>query len=105
MAAVIPGYHGNLLEVDLSTARITVRKSDKATLQQYNWGTGLGARILFDELGARIDLLSADGVLLLLSGPFAGTCVPCADRTRVVCKSPLQESGLSRMWAAGSQVT
>jgi aldehyde:ferredoxin oxidoreductase len=86
---VIPGYHGNLLDVDLSTGTIANHGLDRRTLQGTVGGTGLGARILLDEIEARIDPLSEDAVLLFLAGPFAATSVPCGDRTSVVCKSPL----------------
>ena len=89
MAAVIPGYHGNLLEVDLSTGKIATRGLDRQSLQLTVGGTGLGARILLDELAPGIDPRAEEAVLLLLAGPFAATRVPCGDRTSVVCKSPL----------------
>ncbi|MBN2551316.1 MAG: hypothetical protein JXB06_01040, partial [Spirochaetales bacterium] len=89
MAAVIPGYCGNLLEVDLDTGKISFRELDSGTLQGTVGGTGLGARILLDGLAPGTDPLSDGALLLILAGPFAGTRVPCADRTSVVCKSPL----------------
>jgi aldehyde:ferredoxin oxidoreductase len=89
VAAVIPGYHGNLLEVDLSTGKISARELDSETLQRTVGGTGLGARILWDELAPGTVPLSENALLLLLAGPLAATRVPCADRTSVVCKSPL----------------
>jgi len=45
---VIPGYHGNLLEVALSTGKIANSGLDRQTLQHYIGGTGLGARILLE---------------------------------------------------------
>jgi aldehyde:ferredoxin oxidoreductase len=89
VAAVIPGCHGNLLQVDLSTTRCAGRRLDEATVRKYIGGTGLGARILFGEIEPRTDSLSPEAVLLFLAGPFAGTRVPCGDRASVICKSPL----------------
>jgi aldehyde:ferredoxin oxidoreductase len=89
VAAVIPGYHGKLLEVDLSAGKTSTRILEEQTLKQYLGGTGLGAALLFDELEAGADPLGEDNILMFLAGPFAGTRVPCGDRTSVVCKSPL----------------
>ena len=89
MAAVIPGYHGNLLEVDLGTHEISDLELDEQTLQQTIGGTGLAGRILWEEMAGGTDPLAEEAVLLILAGPFAGTRVPCADRTSIVCKSPL----------------
>jgi aldehyde:ferredoxin oxidoreductase len=73
VAAVIPGYHGNLLEVDLSTGEIYTRELDSETLQSTVGGTGLGTRILGDELAPGTDPLSENALLLLLAGPLAAT--------------------------------
>ncbi len=78
-----------LLEIDLSTGKIRTFSPDRSFRTGFIGGTGFGARLLYDRLQPGVDPLTADNLLMFLTGPFAGTKVPCSGRTSVVTKSPL----------------
>ena len=44
------GYAGNILRVDLSNNNINNETPDPSTLRRYLGGTGLGMKILYDEV-------------------------------------------------------
>jgi len=52
-------------------------------------GKGLGALLLFNNLGVSVDPLSSETVLIFLTGPLTGSSFPSASRGVVVTKSPL----------------
>jgi aldehyde:ferredoxin oxidoreductase len=52
-------------------------------------GKGLGALLLFNNLGVSVDPLSSENVLIFLTGPLTGSSFPSASRGVVVTKSPL----------------
>ncbi len=88
MAAPKGGYFGRLLEVDLSSGKISVRQMDEAVYQKYVGGIGLGAYILYTELPPRTDPLSPANILCVLTGPLNGTANP-ASRLNFSFKSPI----------------
>ena len=55
--AVIGGYWGHLLRVDLSAETIATEQIDEQVLRKYIGGSGLGARFLYDETSAATDPL------------------------------------------------
>ncbi|HDI42450.1 MAG TPA: aldehyde:ferredoxin oxidoreductase [Candidatus Bathyarchaeota archaeon] len=82
-------YNGRLLEVDLSRGRTTVRRLEEGFLRRYIGGKGFAARILYDELGAGVDPLGEDNVLLIAVGPVQGLRLSGASRFSAFFKSPL----------------
>ncbi len=83
------GYVGTLLEVDLSRRRVVTAPLDPAVARRTLGGNGLGAEILWDEVGPGVDPLSAEAVLVVATGPLTGTPWPCSGRTEAVARSPL----------------
>ena len=73
------GYVGKLLRVDLSKEEIaeTSLPEDKI-LRQYIGGTGLGARLLYDEVDHTIKPTDPRNPLVFMTGPLTGTTVPCS---------------------------
>jgi len=51
--AKLGGYMGKILRVDLTNERLTDEKVDEATLRKFLGGTGLGTKIMYDEVPAR----------------------------------------------------
>ncbi len=86
------GYAGKILEVDLSTERITTRDIGSKFAQEFIGGMGFSCKILYDEVGPGVDPLSPDNVVIFANGPLTGTKVPCSGRTEVTTKSPLTGS-------------
>ena len=83
------GYMGRILRVNLSKRSVSEEKLDEEMARKYVGGRGFGAKLLFDELKAGIDPLSADNKLIFAMGPFGGTLIPGGSRCVVMAKSPL----------------
>ena len=78
-----------ILDVDLTAGTIdtfTISDSDR---KNYLGGKGLALKLLYDRMAPGIDPLSADNILVVMSGPATGTPAPSGGRFAVVSKSPL----------------
>jgi len=83
------GFMGEILDVDLSTGRVSrydVSDDDYAALLG---GKGLGARILYDIVPPGIDPLSPDNALVFTAGVLTGSGAPCSSRYNVSTKNVL----------------
>ncbi len=83
------GYHGKILEIDLTEGRVQVTPLESATIEGYLGGRGLATRIFMDEIDPRCDPLGADNMLVIATSPLIGTRAPTACRGHMVFKSPL----------------
>ena len=86
---MLGGYCGKVLRIDLTKGKISYETYDEETLRKYIGGSGLGAKILYEETDENTDPLGPDNVIAIMSGPFAGTRAPNGGRYHVVTKSPL----------------
>ena len=69
------GYAGKLLDIDLSTGKITKITFDENVLKSFIGGRGLAAKILWDRLGEKwetVDPFAPENVLTILTGPLTG---------------------------------
>ncbi len=89
MTATRGGHVGAVLHVDLTRRRTEVGVFDPAVARRLLGGNGLGAEVLWDEVGPEIDPLAPEAVLVFASGPLTGTAWPCSGRSEVVARSPL----------------
>ena len=88
MASQIPGYAGQLLDIDLTARTVATVDLDPTLARDYIGGRAMGGKILMDAYGtgwADVDPLGPDALLLYLAGPFVDF-VGC--KTNVVFKSP-----------------
>lgn len=81
-------YQNCVLRINLAG-----KTSAKEPLQQqwaanYLGGKGLGIKYLYEELKPGTDPLSPGNKLMLLTGPFTGTIVPCSGKLALIAKSP-----------------
>ncbi len=83
------GYTGVIARVDLTRGKISEQQIDESVTRAYIGGSGLGARILYDETTASTDPLGPDNRLLFMTGPLTGTKVPTSGRHAIIAKSPL----------------
>ncbi len=81
------GWHGRLLNVDLTTGRSWPETLSAELLQTYLGGRGLGVRLLRESF--LLDPFSPDMPLVFAVGPLCGTAAPTAARLSVVSRSPL----------------
>ena len=88
--AKLGGYMGKILRVDLTEERITEEPlPDEATLRKYLGGTGLGAKIMYDEVPAGVEWSDPENRLIWLTGPLNGTKAPASGLYAVATKGPL----------------
>lgn len=67
------GYAGKLLRVDLSTGKASPEPLDEPTLRKHVGGTGLGVKILYEEVPPSVGCFDAANRLILASGPLGGS--------------------------------
>ena len=88
---MVGGYMGKILWVNLTDETIREEILDEAMLIDFLGGYGLGARLLYDLIPAKIDPLGSENILGILTGPLTGTVAPTGTRFTVVAKSPLTD--------------
>ena len=80
-------YAGQILVVDLSEQKVSVTALSKDWLKDY-WGCwGLAMRYYWELADPQVDPLSAQNVMVIMTGPFCGTLVPMTSRFCLVSKS------------------
>ena len=83
------GWCGKILDVDLTAGTWKTYPLDMDMARLYVGGRGLGARILWDEVGPAVDPLSPENVLIFTAGPLTATGYQTSNRFSVTTKSPL----------------
>lgn len=83
------GWAGKVLDIDLSSGAIKTYPLDDKSARLFVGGRGLGARLLWDEVGPDVDPLSPDNVLIFTNGPLTATGYQTSNRFSVSTKSPL----------------
>ncbi|NOX60600.1 MAG: aldehyde ferredoxin oxidoreductase family protein [Chloroflexi bacterium] len=86
--AILPGYMGKILRVDLTTGRLWDEPLNEAYARDFIGGSGLAARYLADLAGSDTDPLGPENPLIFMTGPLVGTTTPAAGRFSVVARSP-----------------
>ena len=85
---MLKGY-GKVVYVDLTAEKISYERLDEDTARKYIGGSGLAAKILWDETTAATEPLSEQSPLIFMTGPLTGTRVPSSSRYIVAGLSPL----------------
>ncbi len=91
MATTIPGYKGQLLDIDLTSKSVKTVDLDPKLARDYIGGRAMGGKMLLDAYGTnwgKVDPLSPDALLIVLTGPYVGF-IGC--KTNFVIKSPLSQ--------------
>jgi len=78
-----------VLDVDLTSGSVDTLAITDSDRKQYLGGKGLALKLLYDRMAPGIDPLSADNILVVMTGPATGTPAPSGGRYAVVSKSPL----------------
>lgn len=100
MSKTISGYAGKLLRVNLTTNELTNVTFNEEILKQYLGGTGLGVKILFDEVDSKVDWEDPQNRLIIASGPLGGTRIGGSGTISIVTKGALT-SGVTAVQANG----
>lgn len=86
--ALLPGYLGKILRVDLSTGAMWDEPLNEGYARDFIGGSGLGARYLADYVTSETEPLGPENPLIFMTGPLVGTTTPAAGRFSVVARSP-----------------
>ena len=81
------GWTGKVLRVDLSTGVIT--KEDTTKYKPYLGGTGLGYKVLWDEVPPGTKALDVGNKIIFGVGPLSGTGAPLSGRVSIITLSPV----------------
>ncbi len=95
MASLPGGYAGKLLRVNLSTGRIWTRPWRSEEMRECLGGVGLGAKILYDEVGPKVHWDHPDNRLIMATGPLAGLPVWGTGGLTVVTRGALTDGATS----------
>jgi len=85
----VPGYAGKFLRVDLSIERVSEVVFDEETLRKHLGGTGIGVKILYDEVSPKVSWSDPSNRVILASGPLGGTTIPGTGTFSLVTKGAL----------------
>ena len=77
------GYHGRLLEVDLSARKMTDLPLSEEFLRKYIGGASLAAALVYERMGKNGSPLAPEKPLVFATGPFTGTPLPMVSRYAV----------------------
>lgn len=83
------GYRGKILRINLKERTSKVENLNIEEAKKFIGGRGLGTKMLMDEIDPKIDALSPENKLLVVTGALTGTATPTGGRYMVITKSPL----------------
>lgn len=97
-------YAGKLLRVDLGAGTLRFESISEADVRRYLLGSGLAARIYYQEMDPGLDPLHPDSPLLAMNGLLTGTFSPTGCRSSWCGRSPLtgiwNEANMGGHWGA-----
>lgn len=100
----LKGYCNRFIRVNLTEKSWSVESLSEELLRKYIGGSGLGAKLLYDEVAPGVDPLGPDNKIFFLTGPFCGSNIPTSARHAAVAKSPLTgifaESDVGGFWGS-----
>ena len=77
------GYHGRLLEVDLSARKMADLPLTEEMAKKYIGGATLAAALVYDRMEKGAEPLAPENPLIFSTGPFTGTPLPMVSRYAV----------------------
>ncbi len=83
------GYAGKYLRVDMSSGSLTDVVFDEETLRAHLGGTGIGAKVLYEEVPLEAEWSDPVNRITIASGPLGGTVVGGSGTISVVTKGAL----------------
>jgi aldehyde:ferredoxin oxidoreductase len=89
MSTKVKSFAGKILRVDLTEGKTWDWVPDEETLRMYLGGTGIGAKILYDEVPPKAEWSDPVNRLTIASGPLGGTSVGGSGTVSIVTKGAL----------------
>jgi len=82
-------YQLRVLRVDLTHGVVESQELNEQTARKFIGGSGLAAKVVWDETTATTDPFSSENPLIFMTGPLTGTAAPMSSRITVASLSPL----------------
>ena len=82
-------YNGKVLRINLTDHTIKTEALDMDMAKKFIGGRGLGTKMMMDEVDPKVDALSPENKLFIVTGPMTGNPVATGGRYMVVTKAPL----------------
>jgi aldehyde:ferredoxin oxidoreductase len=89
MSGKVKGYAGKFLRVDMTEGRLEDEVFDEAFLRKYLGGTGVGSKILYDEVPPDSEWSDPVNRMTIASGPLGGTSIGGSGTISIVTKGVL----------------
>ncbi|GAB6173972.1 aldehyde ferredoxin oxidoreductase family protein [Paradesulfitobacterium aromaticivorans] len=89
------GYAGRWAQVDLTNHTVDYIELPEKVLRDYLGGTGIGAKLLFDQVQPGAEWDSPENYIIIAGGPLNGTHLAGAGAFSVVTKGPLTNGATS----------
>ena len=86
---MIHGYAGQVLFVDLTKGAFIVEALPESWYRDFIGGNGLGIRLLYERMKAKVDPMGPENILGFVVGVLTANPIPGSGRYTVVTKSPL----------------
>jgi aldehyde:ferredoxin oxidoreductase len=80
---------GKILRVNLTNEEVRIEDLSLEIREKYIGGSGLAAKIIYNEIPNDVEPFSPDALLIFSTGPLTGTSVPSSGRLSVCARSPL----------------
>ncbi len=97
-------YAGKLLRVDLTRQAWHVEPIEDTAVRKWLMGSGLAAKVYYDEMDPALPPLAPDSPLIIMNGVLAGTFAPTGCRSSWCGRSPLtgiwNEANVGHHWGA-----
>ncbi|MDQ1279239.1 MAG: aldehyde:ferredoxin oxidoreductase [Thermoproteota archaeon] len=95
MSKQVNGYAGKFLRVNLTSEHLSNTTFNEETLRKYLGGTGIGSRILYDEIPPKALWSDPVNRVTIASGPLGGTSIPGSGTISIVTKGALTNGATS----------
>lgn len=82
-------YNGKVLRINLTDKTIKTEALDMDMAKKYIGGRGLGTKMMMDEVDPKVDALSPENKMFIVTGPMTGNPIATGGRYMVVTKAPL----------------
>lgn len=86
---MIGGYWQKIAVVDLTAGTVDYLVPSEDDLKRFIGASGLGAKLLYENLDVGVDPLSPENIMICMTGPYVGAKVPQSGRWELITKSPL----------------
>ena len=86
------GYAGNILYIDLTSGKVRKEALDPELIRTFIGGYGISNKLAYDLSPPDVTPFSPENLIIIGTGPFAGTLVPGASKVFITTKFPINNA-------------